>query len=484
MTPNPRQQRRSRVPFSLVLSLVLASVVTPGGAQKPTKQDTVKLQNGNELEGRILAESESSLTIRIGPGQEIEIPKTRIATYSRLSRPEDPAAEAVASPWHQRDSWFLLRNADGAYVGKLHMLVHARGGKGYALEQQWTFVDARIKTLVSRVENVDRSLAPRSFQYRETVVRRRDERVQRERLVRGEVRHEKLLIDETNPAGRQKRSIPFPAGNLFPMLVEELLRRGGADQAHSFAASVFDPLDGTFELRRYSLVDGVPSPTPPRAGASVRDAVVRLIECDSRGRRRREWVARDGRILLAEVNGVNLVAEPVAAETGLRTRSFDKIRAVPTWRPFAGLELWLPAATWKFGREVERGRVLDLVVPIADASVRVCYLDSKTDEVLLLGAADDFVRRWLLDEPWFKERSRDSLEIGGRACVRVDGGGKAADGKLRLGRVFVLEAPTGYLVVAAAAPAKTWDFLAPDLDALISGLRATRTELAAAPEHR
>lgn len=459
----------------LLLGAGLAALASAGPAQDAGR-DVVKLKNGNQLEGLILEEGAKSLSIRIGPGQEIEIPKSVIATYTRVS--EAPGNdERPANRWHQRHAWFRLKDADGNLVGKLAIHVRPDDDGNLRLEQQWTFVERDTRTFLSRIETVDANLRPLRFQYRENLRPRNGENVLRERLLRGTVRNGKLELQEVLPGGRRERSIPFPPGNHFPMLVRELLRRGEAKGAHSFSASVFDPVEGVFELRRYNLADGVPAPAA--AGTPGRAGLARLIESESSGRIRREWISPDGRILLVEVNGVHLVAEPVSEATAAALRAFDKEKALPAWRTFAGLHLWLPRATWSFGPELVRGKLLQLRSSLPESDVKAWFLPEPAGGTTLQMVAQNFLQRWRLDEPWFREKSQDLVELSGRSCIRIDGGGKSAQGRLRRGRAYVLDAPSGYLVLSAQGPARTWGYLDLETREIIAGLRTTRTETVA-----
>ena len=437
--------------------------------------DVVQMQNGNLLEGRVLAETETSLSIRIGPGQVVEIPKRLVARFTRRSAP-GAKAKANSPRWHTRKAFFRLRNAEGRLVGKMHYYVRAEA-QAQRLEQQWTFVDGGTRTLIHRIETSDRELNPLSFQYRETSFRRSDKHQTRELLVRGKVIGDRLQLESVGPKGRERRTIPFPKGNSFPMLIEEQLRRGEVKGAHSYSASVYDPLEAVFELRRWRLEERVPAPRSAFA-KTAQSRSARLIECTVSGRRQREWISSTGRIALLEVNGVHLVGEPISEATANALEAFEKERALPTFKQFGGLELWVPNATWSFGHEPQRGRVLQLVTPFEGAKVAVKFL--KTEDKTILEVAEDYLRRFRLENPWFVQQSYDVSARGEneRETAQVEGVGRRGENLGRQAKIIIRGTPSGFLVFEAFGKGKTWKRLARELDEFVDASREIQAEMA------
>ena len=510
-------------PLRRALVLVAFSVCSglPAQSEAP-EDDVIRLKNENVLQGVILGETERTVTIRVGPGQEIEVLKENIASLVHVTDAADAAEEdgAGRTQWATRDSWFRIKDADGRIVGKLHLVARPETDGTLLVEQQWTFVAGPNTVRIQRIESADGRMQPLSFLYRETVFRggsgtvlssgdkptavvptggkadaakatvpehplaKSGQRAVRERLVRGFVRDGKLHIEETGSGGRQKRSIPFLNGNGFPLLVEESLRRGGSRGAKSFHASVYDPMEGLFELRRFILADNVPSPETLFTDGKAKPGRSRHVVWESNGRHQREWIAADGKIQLIEVNGVHVVAEPISSDTGRRLVKFDLLKGSAAWCRFAGLNLWLPRATWRFGRQRPKSGVLDLVSGITDTHVRVWHVRPAAATAVLQGVAESCLNRWKLDHPWFKESSQDLVEVGARVCVRIDGGGRTDNGPVRFGRVYVLTAPEGHLIVTGHAAAPQWAALSFELEAVVSGLRDRLPETSAASSPR
>lgn len=439
-------------------------------AAVPARTDLIRLQNGNEIEGVILADGESSVTMRIAHGQEVEIPKSAIAKLVRRTRPTDTPEASTKSIWPVRHEWFQLRNVDGRLVGKLYYHVRPQRDGGAQLEQQWTFLEGGRKSFVSRIEVVDSQREPKSFLYREAVSRLSDDRVLRERLVRGEIKDGSLLLSTAGTDGRSKRSIPFPSGNSFPLAVAESLRRGDVEGALGYAASVYDPLDGVFELRRYRISDRVPAPRT--VDASVRKRGVRLIESVEHGRTRREWIGAAGRIDLIEVNGVHLVAEPVSEQTALELGAFEKARSAPRVMQFRGHDLWLPRATWAFGRVIARGRCIELVPPVDDVSVRVRWLGNETTgEAILQGAGERLLTIYRLENKNFHETGQELVTLGDLPGLRIDGFEKDAHGRKRPAQIWLREAADGWLAITVGGSDAGVSAISAEVYEVIASLR-------------
>ncbi|MCA8970626.1 MAG: hypothetical protein KDC95_12610 [Planctomycetes bacterium] len=408
--------------IALVASLLVghaASAQSEGATRAANANDLVVLQNGNEFEGTIVADADTSLTIRIAHGQELEIAKSMVSKIVRRSHAiETDAKEGTTSYWDGRNAWFHLRDELGRHIGKMHYYVRSTEDGGAQLEEQWTFVNEGRKSFMSRIEVLDANRAPVSFVFREAVSKLADERVLRERLVRGEVEDASLRIVEAGTDGRSTRTVPFPAGNSFPLAVAESVRRGESDGAHEYAASIYDPLDGVFELRRYELQDGVPA---PRKSNQVARTTATLIESKEHGRTRREWIATDGSILLVEVNGIHLVAEPVSEATAIATATYGRLIKRPRVATLGDLDVFLPRATWQLGRTVERGHCIELVPPI-DVHVRVRWVEGDTTGTSILqSASESMLTAFRIDHESFRETGQELRLFDGRPGLEIRG---------------------------------------------------------------
>lgn len=421
-------------------------------AQGSAVRDLVLLQNGNEFEGVITADEVDTLTMRLARGQEIEISKAVIAKVVRRTQ----LAEAGASIeprafWDQRHSWFHLRDALGHHVGKLHYHVRPNEDGGVQLEEQWTFVEEGRKSFLSRIEVLDAQRAPRSFVLREAVSRLSDDHVERERLVRGNVIGDTLHIVEAGLSGRRTRALPFPAGSSFPLAVAEAMRRGESEGAREFTAKVYDPLDAAFELRRYSIREGVAA---PGSDPQRRRSLATQIESHEHGRVRREWVATDASILLVEVNGIHLVAEPVSEATANATSSYGRLKLAPRVARLGDVEVFLPRATWQLGRTIERGRCIEVLPPI-DVSARVRWVATKpSDDAMLLGFGERWLTAFCIDHTKFRETSQELVSFDGEAGLRITGKQKDAVGHEIDVVHWIRERGKGYVVVTLEGDAR------------------------------
>ncbi|MCH7554022.1 MAG: FAD-dependent oxidoreductase [Chloroflexi bacterium] len=231
-------------------------------------------------------------------------------------------------------------------------------------------------------------MKPKYSYYREVVTSNNGRKLLNERILEVRVKGGKLEITEITPKGRKTTSIFFQSGHQFPLAARERLRQGEASGAKSYQVSIFDAMEGSFEFRVYELSEDVPFAKERFPSTSVAKGMARLIENSAFGRMQREWVSREGQVLLMEVNGLELVAEPISVELGLKLQeggTLATMQVSPSYRTIGGFELWLPSASWRFTRIKHGGAWLhlDSGIPGTEISVRFRRRIGKKDEPLL-----------------------------------------------------------------------------------------------------
>jgi len=456
------------LPFCFLGIAVAGSVCAQGELQ----QDKIKLKNGSVLEGRILTETENTLTVRIGPGQVVELEKRVVANYARVSRGRASESESASGALRARNEWFRLKSVEGKIIGTLHMIVRRGDANGYHVEEQWSFVDSGSRTLVSRIETVDSELRPKTCFYREAELPSNENgRVRKERLLRGEVNGNRLELSIFDGKTKEKREVVFQPGNLFPLIVDEMLRSGEARGAHSYHASIYDPMEGLFELRRYELAERVEVPKTLFGEKAVHPGYARLIERNTGGRIYRQWISAEGKILLMEVNGIHLVAEPIDRDFAVRLAKPAKIVAPASYQNFAGVDVYLPRATWRFD-QVIKNRHLKLLPSTPDSLVEAVFQPASPEFAHLQGAAERMLKRWILDNPWFDETGQQILRINGRECLEINGKGKLADGSERRTRALFLPVTNGHMMLVAQSNQRSWEQLAGEFSDLTRSVTA------------
>ncbi|MEZ5989801.1 MAG: hypothetical protein R3F30_11890 [Planctomycetota bacterium] len=511
----------------LVLAAALASASSPGqggaadgpqaGAAKAearsADQDRVVLRNGQAFVGRIVEEGEDGLRIEVAPGQRIGFRKHDVVKVERAERRpqahEEPQPEvAWGLQLAPAGRWFRLRDEDGALVGTLHLGVE-REPAGYRFEEEWYFLQriavdlgqgkadhARAKrlaeqvrgtepsarsrleaTLVTRIERVDRDGLPLSTYVREAVLDTARERVVKERIRQGEITDGTLVLSDRSFDGLRGRTIGFGEGTTFGLCVEERMRQAGPDAPRAVHATVYDPLTESFEVGQWTLQAGEPVPesrfpaTVPTKGRAV------MIESRLRERRRREWVAPGGVVLLVEVNGVELVAEPVTAESclGLRSaRKLDDLLLSPLRVELAGFEVFAPRATWAIVRPTKGSKLIRLVPSRPELQVALRQVQAPREvQGTLSTVGEALMRRFALDHAWCEPGDRRVVTIGGRDWFRMEGSGKDPAVGDSGAVLYATRGLEGYLLLECAGPADVLAELRDEIDELVASVRAS-----------
>jgi len=253
--------------LSALLPLVLALCATAVEAAP----DVIKLRNGGEIRGRIVEETETTVTIRpeIGGGKNtFEVARSRIAEIVRGDREtEEPARGAAedeasflvyesgrteAMGWQERRSW--------------------RRGEARFFETVTVFLESKEqpRVRVHVVEEVGPDLSSRRFTYREQTGEKRE--ILREGVVDGE----RLRLTEATRGETTRRTVPFPAGTLFPSAARAFVLARREKLPGGLETPVFDPRSDTAPFTRFRYEVGGKE-TLERDGASVEVWVLRLV---------------------------------------------------------------------------------------------------------------------------------------------------------------------------------------------------------------
>ncbi len=404
---------------SSILGLALLTLsAAPLPAQRPESQAQakpyvrLKLKNGNVLEGRVLKESKDRILLQMGPGQTVDLPTDRVLQRKGLVRSkqaESSSTQAVPS----RDEWFLLHDAKGHSVGNLHTLLRPTP-KGLHIEQQWTLYQAREKVLIHRIEECDKNFRPLSFQYREVVSQSSGEGFPREHLVRGRIENESLLLEEADARGRSKRSLVFGAGTELPLTLAERLRQQSRQKGTPmFEGPVFDTGDVVFEMRRYRIQRNLPL-NPRFFGKQSRahNPPATRLSWKEGGARHSEWWSREGRTLLIEASGVELVGEPISPKLGKALRGQSARESLPRVFQVKGAELYAPDASWAFLLRGSAGTQAQILSPNHDTRAWSAWVRSPNPKLRLEGLAELRLRNFLLSHSGWKQGKQRLIRQG------------------------------------------------------------------------
>ncbi len=390
--------------FILALIVGLSSVAAA--------EDTVTLEGGNVVQGKIESVSETSVTILIkadnGGTSRVTLPRTRVRKIEYDKTREGGESTQPVGPSPVREDWFLLRS-DGRIVGTRRLALWGSGDKtesGWRLEEELEYFaqGPHVPSLsVRRVEETDLRFVLRRSLYREdsrqalapggpeaymrSVTGRVEGGMWKGRTSDGRVHNklEVLLPSETRgPLGHREHIL-------------RKTREVGLDETH-----VLDGRVGELVAVRVGFVGlqqrarTAPGTTP----ADPRDE----LHWESRGTRLISWFGQATRVVKETIaEGVSAMpvtrAQAEAAQQNATKRAKDpKKRRVQIAE--AGIEFSLPDPSWTWQPEkaapMERSwRKLGVVdAPLYTATVRAELHDDagRTAAGMAAGAA------------WLKER--------------------------------------------------------------------------------
>lgn len=441
--------------------LALLSFAPQGG-------DVVRLETGSEVRGEILRETDDYIELEVGDGMVLGFEKSKATAILRASQGAVVAEPSSAPRGQDRNEWFVLHDAVGHVVGKLHeTLVHTP--EGIRIGEEWTFGRGEDRVAVTVLETLGHDGSPVTCFYHERVVDRRD-RVVSERVVRGVVEGGRLKVTRKTMDGSAKRTYEFTTSARFPLELRRELRESSGRRIGHY--QVYDP-----KTERWSglAVDAGAFRTVEHGGDSVR---VRVIALETDGDQCIEWFNGAKRCIRREVNGTSLVAVPTTesrarAFNEVRTTEFESSLVADTDGRFA---MWLPNPNWS-DTSSGAGEV-SMRYPARDASMSLVLLD-QLDENALLDTAVDSVERWVrLAHPKIDFGARQHTIIRDTAAVRVRGEyetRRPGEAIRRICDIVVFALADGrFLSFCADLPRANRDELEHDIERVLSRLELHR----------
>lgn len=460
----------------VVLSTLFMAAVLP--AQSDEAYDIVKLKNGQELVGRITAETDRDVTV-LFRGGEIVLPKRRVKEIVRAERQQVEAAAAkhavALGRYDPREEFFLVYYR-GKCVGwrRVALAISKRGEEaGYLFEGRTVFVksDGAKDMDLSVSEFVDHDLNPRAMSISEISG-------EYSTLMDGRVDKGHLDLRCTGTGPSHKREILFAdETELYLPLVRQL-----ADMTHFPAKGqefkVFDSVAS--EFRRVKAKRGLRKEI---VGGKHQFVTVWTFES---GRRSWEvWVDGYGGIVREELGGPHMVAlradrEKVVAFSEGKDVDVDLDLSLEYANIPAGFKLARPNLTWSFEfPEFDSPVAVTLVNPTLQASVDVVAL-SRTDA----GTEAETVVMDLIDR---MERKSDSFEvlyqepttIGGAPGVLFEATSERRGTDLRTMVAVTISKDRGYAMLLAA-PAFRFHEARPALERILESFEPLEPEQKAA----
>jgi hypothetical protein len=429
---------------ALLLCLGLVAFQDP--EPLPIPADIVELTNGVRLEGTILEDTPLFVKMRLGDDTVVGFERARLAKIERGVGAMPVSGPAALAPV---DEWFVLHDSEGIAVGWLHATVAAGPDGGLRLGEEWQFRTAERVTEVTRVEVAGAELEPVSCFVHERS-RRADGRIVHERVVRGTIEADHLIVERSTLTDRNRTVYPVSPDTRFVLAAVEELRQRPASAGLGVGYKVYDALReefvaSVFTTDRQRRVEWKGAASYVRELVADRGAVVNT-----------EWLAGKRQILRREINGSSLVALPATAEEARKDAQAGRAVGSLAFRvsPDRRLRMWLPHPAWQFGDPVASG--VTARDPATSATACLLAMDHLDDSVL--DTAADTVTRWLgLVHPEFLLRERAPASLRGHpavrlACTWVDG--RDASQAVHEAEVWVFRWAETTLVLSLAAPAR------------------------------
>ena len=473
------------IPFALVVLLACQdpaptpapAASTPAPLQSVPSLDVIELKNGDTLEGRITAEVDGYVELKLGEGATIGV---STATVARIRRGAGGAPPGPQVPLPVHAEWFVLHDAAGECVGWLRTTVSTAADGSYTLGEEYEFVAGRRRFQVTSLATAGADQTPRSCYFRERQSEpvlaslqlglgdgSQQERVVDERIVEAKVADGRLQVQHLDRHGRREREFAWPEHASFPLLARTQARRGGAPID---SLPVFDPATEEMATRSY---DG------SRRRRVVHDGepmfVQEVAEASAAGRNS-EWLDAQYHTLRRELAGPSLVAVPSSAESMKLAVGATSIPRAVVAEAGGSFGLWLPNPAWAPRDELPAGQVA-LVCEAHGASVALSRLDHLEPGLSLDSAADAVANWFSLLHPELRLGERQSIPVRERSAVRLLAQGRRARVAWRA-TIDVIPQRERFVVLVCCAPSAAWDELAPDFAFLLRSIELEAQALA------
>ncbi len=423
--------------------------------------DVIELKNGDQLQGRITAETDGYVEIELEVGATVGFSTAEVRAVRRGVAITVVASAKVTA----QKEWFVLHDACGNAVGWLNTAVVHREDGGFTVNEEYEFQNGSRRYQVTTLAVADAAGLAVSTYFRERItepilavlrlpiadVGGQHERVVDERIVEATRVDNHLVVQRLDRTGRKERQLPWSSGASFPLLARAMAR---ATPAAGVATSMFDPASEEMVVRQY---DGNRLRSVVLDGKTVQ--VTEVAETSTTGRNS-EWIDAGMRTVRRELAGPALVAVPSNAESARLAVGATSIPG--SIMPEAGgtFGLWVPNPAWLAQEGLPAGQVA-LSCEVHGASVSLSRLDH-LEPTTPLDVAADAVSNWFrLLQPELVIHAREAVTVRERAAVQLRAAGKRA-GVPWQATVEVIPHHGQFLVLVLVAPSRAWDELASD----------------------
>ena len=426
--------------------------------------DVVELKNGDKLVGRVVAEMDGYVELRLEEGAVVGLATSFVAAIRRGVSPA-PTAASVHAP---RSEWFVLYDASGAAVGWLSSALTMRADGGYTVSEEYEFQEDKRRYRVTSLATADAANGAVSTYFRERISEQilgtvplpgfdqaaHTERVAVERIVEAERRGEKLFVRRLDRSGRTERELGWSAEATFPLLARAIARQSPLGER-----TVFDPASEEVVVRSY---DGARRRSVVLDGTRLQ--VTELAETTATGRNS-EWLDASMRTVRRELAGPALVAMPSNAESAPLAVGAAKIDSALVPEAGGTFGLWLPNPAWSVRNASVAGQVALACEPHG-ASVVLSRLDHLEPGTSLHTAADAVENWFELLQPDLRIGGREPVTVRDRPAVRLTAKCRATSpgAAAAAATIDVIPHQGTFLVLVCIARGTAWEELANDFE--------------------
>lgn len=445
-----------------LLALILMQAPQAAGTA-PREQVIIELVNGGWLEGTIVDETDGLVELRIGGQSVVGFERSMIANIIRRDGEEERAAGAGGL--EPRDEWFVLHDARGRVVGRMHSTVVEDGEGRSRVSEEWEFRDKDKTSGITLLEVVNADLTPVSSFFHERLTHNLDGRVLREELVRGVIEDDRFVVDKKGMKKPERRVYELDLGMRFPLSVLHGVRQR-AQLAIDECWMIFDAR--TSEFARWTFASS--QRTVQWRGEELR---LTVVQHGSAHRQNIDWLNASGRTLRREINGPSLVAMPIAAEMTERylMSAEPMFQSAVAVEPLSRFALWLPSPAWQADASAEQG-CITVREPVHEASACLVVFE-QIEAATTIDTVADVVTRWLHQSSDLVVADRERVELRGRDAVRLSGVyvDRVQGGPRRFrSEVFVFAAKGAYVALCFAAPVLQFEDVRCDFDRMLKSV--------------
>ncbi len=436
--------------------------------------DEVELRNGRVLEGEVIGETDADVTVRVEGGQVTfekrlvsairKGPTAAAAAPAETAKAPSPAPFSGVAP--AREDWAILWSPERRAGWR-----HTQAGDsdaGTTFEEETAFFGEKGEPgeTMRLVEEAGPGLAPVSFLYRESAGGREMTRT-------GRVEAGRLRVETWSAGARSSADHPLPDGFRLPLAARAFVLREYDRLPGGWRGTTYDPRTGEF------VVLALRCRRTERVLWEGEAVEVCVLERERGGVLEEERVARDGRVLAADLNGPGLTA------VGSTRSRVEALRAVPEAEasaeerrartvfvaPEDGFRIFKPGIAWDFVPPADRGAATRVTVKDASgfAFVSVASEEAPTGEEPPPAALGAALERRLRAGSAELEKMEDGFgEAGGRPAYRILCDALVKGDRVRTlawtflhrGRVWTL---------TATCPRGVWDEARPYLQRILDG---------------